>query len=72
MPTLHRIASSVLCAFAAKLGGPIFVPLQVICADGRTCAFDRLHEVLECQWWFEQLIGVDLCPRHLHCTLITG
>lgn len=54
------------CALAAKLLGPLLVPLQVLLADCRPRVAHRLDKVLEHERRLEQLVRLDLHPGHLH------
>lgn len=53
-------------AFAAKFRSPFRVSLQILTADSRPCAFDRLDKIFQHQWRFEQLVWINVDPCHFH------
>lgn len=48
-----------------KLSSPLRIPLQILTADRRPSALDRLDEVPQPQGRFEQILRLNVNPRHL-------
>jgi hypothetical protein len=61
-----------LRALAAKLLGPVGVLGQVVAANGRPAALDRLDEVAHFQRGLEELVAVQVGPRLLYRLRVAG
>jgi hypothetical protein len=57
-------AHNGLRALAAKLLRPFRIPVEILFADGRPRRLDGFDEVLDAQWRLDELVAVEVVPRH--------